>query len=171
MYNFNRGQYGKPALTDRQAPFIAQVEMWWLYFRWQWLRDPFDSHQPAENARDALPAARRARRLRPLEAGQEIVLVLRSADADGDARAHLLHELQVRRVAVAGAGRHRRRAKYATATTSICGVFGLERLGSARAVYVWETIAALISRKNRAGEEALDLPAAPGASWSRRRCW
>ena len=45
MYNFNRGQYGKPALTQRQAPFEAQVGMWWLYFRWQWLRDPFDSHQ------------------------------------------------------------------------------------------------------------------------------
>ena len=44
MYNFNRGQYGKPALTERQAPFEAQVGMWWLYFRWQWLRDPFDSH-------------------------------------------------------------------------------------------------------------------------------
>ena len=44
MYNFNRGQYGKPALTQRQAPFEAQVGMWWLYFRWQWLRDPFDSY-------------------------------------------------------------------------------------------------------------------------------
>ncbi|HEY6089217.1 MAG TPA: DUF2723 domain-containing protein [Gemmatimonadaceae bacterium] len=44
MYNFNRGQYGKPALTERQAPFEAQVGMWWLYFRWQWLRDPFTSH-------------------------------------------------------------------------------------------------------------------------------
>jgi hypothetical protein len=44
MYNFNRGQYSKPALTDRQAPFAAQVEMWWLYFSWQWLRDPFGNH-------------------------------------------------------------------------------------------------------------------------------
>jgi transmembrane protein TMEM260 (protein O-mannosyltransferase) len=44
MYNFNRGQYGKPALSDRQAPLSAQVGMWWLYFRWQWLRDPFDGH-------------------------------------------------------------------------------------------------------------------------------
>jgi len=44
MYNLNRSQYQKPGLTDRQAPFIAQVEMWWLYFRWQWLRDPFDNH-------------------------------------------------------------------------------------------------------------------------------
>jgi hypothetical protein len=40
MYNFNRGQYGKPALSDRQAPFIeGQIGMWWFYFRWQWFRD------------------------------------------------------------------------------------------------------------------------------------
>ena len=50
MYNFNRGQYQKPALTDRQAPFVAQVEMWWLYFGWQWLRDPFDSHPGMQKA-------------------------------------------------------------------------------------------------------------------------
>jgi len=34
-----REQYGKPALLERQAPLSAQVGMWWLYFRWQWLRD------------------------------------------------------------------------------------------------------------------------------------
>ena len=39
-YNFNRGQYGKPSLSERQAPFTAQVGMWWLYFTWQWWRDP-----------------------------------------------------------------------------------------------------------------------------------
>jgi transmembrane protein TMEM260 (protein O-mannosyltransferase) len=39
MYNFNRGQYGKPALGERQAPFTAQLDMWWFYFKWQWLRD------------------------------------------------------------------------------------------------------------------------------------
>jgi hypothetical protein len=39
MYNFNRGQYGKPDLSERQASFGEQVGMWWLYFRWQWLRD------------------------------------------------------------------------------------------------------------------------------------
>src|ERR1700680_1321855 len=49
LYNFNRGQYAKPALTDRQAPFIAQVDMWWLYFRWQWLRDPFGNHPALQN--------------------------------------------------------------------------------------------------------------------------
>jgi hypothetical protein len=39
MYNFNRGQYGKPQLSQRQAPLSAQIGMWWLYFKWQWLRD------------------------------------------------------------------------------------------------------------------------------------
>jgi hypothetical protein len=39
MSNINRDQYGKPDLAERQAPFTAQVGMWWLYFKWQWLRD------------------------------------------------------------------------------------------------------------------------------------
>ena len=39
MANINRDQYGKPDLGVRQAPFSAQVGMWWLYFKWQWLRD------------------------------------------------------------------------------------------------------------------------------------
>ena len=39
MYNFNRGQYGKPELSERQAPLSAQIGMWWLYFKWQWVRD------------------------------------------------------------------------------------------------------------------------------------
>jgi hypothetical protein len=38
-YNFDREQYAKPPLTQRMAPFSAQVGMWWLYFKWQWLRD------------------------------------------------------------------------------------------------------------------------------------
>ena len=50
MYNFNREQYQKPAITDRQVPFVAQVQMWWLYFRWQWLRDPFDAHPGLQKA-------------------------------------------------------------------------------------------------------------------------
>jgi hypothetical protein len=44
MYNFNRGQYGKPDLAERQAPFSAQMGMWWLYFKWQWLRDAHYDH-------------------------------------------------------------------------------------------------------------------------------
>lgn len=42
-YNFNREQYGKPPVTARNAPFAAQVGMWWLYFKWQWWRDPYNS--------------------------------------------------------------------------------------------------------------------------------
>jgi len=38
-YNFNRGQYGKPSVFDRQAPFSGQLGMYWMYFKWQWLRD------------------------------------------------------------------------------------------------------------------------------------
>lgn len=39
--NVNRVQYGKPPLDDRQVSFPAQVGMFWLYFEWQWLRDPY----------------------------------------------------------------------------------------------------------------------------------
>ena len=38
-YNFNREQYGKPPVVERQAPILAQLDMWWMYFKWQWLRD------------------------------------------------------------------------------------------------------------------------------------
>jgi hypothetical protein len=40
MANINREQYGQK--LERGAPYPAQVGMWWLYFKWQWLRD---SHQ------------------------------------------------------------------------------------------------------------------------------
>src|SRR5581483_3799738 len=43
-YNFNRGQYGKPDLSDRQASFGEQIGMWWLYFKWQWIRDAHSDH-------------------------------------------------------------------------------------------------------------------------------
>ena len=49
-FNLNRGQYGKPSLTERQAPFTAQLEMWWLYFRWQWVRDVHLERQPLQSA-------------------------------------------------------------------------------------------------------------------------
>jgi hypothetical protein len=49
-YNFDRGQYGKPALTERQAPIVAQVQMWWLYFKWQWLRDAHNENPGTQNA-------------------------------------------------------------------------------------------------------------------------
>ena len=37
--NIDREQYGGHSVLERQAPFAAQAQMWWLYFRWQWLRD------------------------------------------------------------------------------------------------------------------------------------
>ena len=40
MDNINRVQYGQK--VERGASYPAQVGMWWLYFKWQWLRD---SHQ------------------------------------------------------------------------------------------------------------------------------
>jgi hypothetical protein len=36
-----REQYGKPDLTQRQAPVSAQYAMYWMYFEWQWLRDSY----------------------------------------------------------------------------------------------------------------------------------
>jgi len=34
----NRVQYGKPSLTERQAPFTAQLANFWQYFGWQFAR-------------------------------------------------------------------------------------------------------------------------------------
>jgi hypothetical protein len=53
MANVNRDQYGKPSLGERQAPFTAQLGMWWLYFKWQWLRDSHGT-QPAMQSALAL---------------------------------------------------------------------------------------------------------------------
>jgi hypothetical protein len=48
--NINRDQYGKPALSQRQAPFTAQLGMWWLYFKWQWIRDWAGQHAALQSA-------------------------------------------------------------------------------------------------------------------------
>jgi hypothetical protein len=40
LANIRREQYGGHPVLERQAPFPAQVAMAWLYFRWQWFRDP-----------------------------------------------------------------------------------------------------------------------------------
>jgi hypothetical protein len=55
--NLARDQYDKPALTQRQAPFDSQLGLWWLYFRWQWLRDPHGVHQTGQLALALLAAA------------------------------------------------------------------------------------------------------------------
>ncbi|MGH7649321.1 MAG: glycosyltransferase family 117 protein, partial [Gemmatimonadaceae bacterium] len=52
--NINRKQYQKPSVLDRQAPLTAQVGMYWLYFKWQWLRDAYDQHHGIQNGLAAL---------------------------------------------------------------------------------------------------------------------
>ena len=34
-----REQYGGNAVLARRGPFVAQLQMFWLYFKWQWVRD------------------------------------------------------------------------------------------------------------------------------------
>ncbi|MBX6331333.1 MAG: DUF2723 domain-containing protein [Gemmatimonadaceae bacterium] len=53
-YNFNRGQYGKPSVFDRQAPFTGQLGMYWLYFRWQWIRDMYGKYPGLQAALGAV---------------------------------------------------------------------------------------------------------------------
>ncbi len=45
LANIRREQYGGHPVLERQAPFAAQLDMAWTYFRWQWLRDP-DGRRP-----------------------------------------------------------------------------------------------------------------------------
>jgi len=47
--NINREQYGQK--VERGASYPAQVGMWWLYFKWQWLRD---SHQTVQGLQFAV---------------------------------------------------------------------------------------------------------------------
>ena len=55
MYNFNRGQYGKPDLSQRQASFVhGQIGMWWYYFKWQWLRDAHGERPGLQNLLGAI---------------------------------------------------------------------------------------------------------------------
>ena len=53
-YNFDREQYGKPPVVNRQAPFGAQIGMWWTYFEWQWLRDAHGERIPIQVALAAI---------------------------------------------------------------------------------------------------------------------
>jgi hypothetical protein len=47
--NLARVQYQTPPVTERKAPFAAQLEMYWQYFDWQWSRgiDPGETPSPA----------------------------------------------------------------------------------------------------------------------------
>jgi hypothetical protein len=165
MYNFNRGQYGKPGLTDRQAPFIAQVEMWWLYFRWQWLRDPFGNHPALQDMLATLFLLlgglggyvhwKRDRRsfsyFGPLMFMVTLALIYYMNFKYGSSQAPDLADTVPREV--------RDRDYFYLWSFSALSVWIALGL-----VFVWETVAALIgSEKIRVGDETLDLP--------RRRSW
>jgi len=165
LYNFNRGQYAKPALTDRQAPFIAQVEMWWLYFRWQWLRDPFGNHPALQNMLATLFLLlgglggyvhwKRDRRsfsyFGPLMFMVTLALIYYMNFKYGSSQAPDLADTVPREV--------RDRDYFYLWSFSALSVWIALGL-----VFVWETIAALVgSEKIRVGDETLDLP--------RRRSW
>ena len=46
--NIERLQYAKPSVLARQAPFSAQMGMWWLYWKWQWFRDAGQTAPPLQ---------------------------------------------------------------------------------------------------------------------------
>jgi hypothetical protein len=165
LYNFNRGQYGKPGLTDRQAPFIAQVEMWWLYFRWQWLRDPLGNNPALQNMLATLFLLlgglggyvhwKRDRRsfsyFGPLMFMVTLALIYYMNFKYGSSQAPDLGESVPREV--------RDRDYFYLWSFSALSVWIALGL-----VFVWETVAALLgSEKVRVGDETLDLP--------RRRSW
>jgi hypothetical protein len=45
-----REQYGGHVVAVRQAPIGAQIGMWWLYFKWQWMRDAWMENPGAQLA-------------------------------------------------------------------------------------------------------------------------
>ena len=165
MYNFNRGQYGKPGLTERQAPFIAQVEMWWLYFRWQWLRDPFGNYPGFQKMLATLFLLlgglggyvhwKRDRRsfwyFGPLMFMVTLALIYYMNFKYGSSQSPELGDAVEREV--------RDRDYFYLWSFSALSVWIALGL-----VFVWETVAALIgSAKVRVGDETLDLP--------RQRSW
>jgi hypothetical protein len=165
MYNFNRGQYQKPPITERQVPFVTQVEMWWLYFRWQWLRDPFDSHPSLQNMLATLFLLlgglggyvhwKRDRNsfsyFGPLMFMVTIALIYYMNFKYGSSQATELGETVPREV--------RDRDYFYLWSFSAWSVWAALGL-----VFVWETFAALVDReRSKVGSHPSDLP--------RRRSW
>jgi len=164
-YNFNREQYGKPPVVERQAPIGAQIGMWWLYFKWQWLRD-------AHGDREALQVTlatiflllgliggwvhwQRDRRsfwfFGPLMFTMTLLLIYYLNFKYGYSQAPELGDNVPREV--------RDRDYFYLWSFSGWSVWAALGL-----VYLWETIAALIGSENvRLGRETLQLP--------RRQSW
>jgi len=165
MYNFNRKQFDKPPLTTRQAPFTAQVGMWWTYFEWQWLRDPDIAHPSVQYALALLFLIlgglggwvhwKRDRRsfsyFGPLMLMVTLVLIYYMNFKYGASQAPGLGDAVPREV--------RDRDYFYLWSYSAWAVWAALGL-----VFVWESIAALLgSEQTRVGTETFDMP--------RRRSW
>ena len=164
MYNFNREQYGKPSLAERQAPFTAQVGMWWLYFKWQWVRDMYGDSPRLQLALALIFLLlgiaggwvhwQRDRRsfwfFGPLVFTVTFLLIFYMNFKYGASQAPILGDTVPREV--------RDRDYFYLWSFSAWSVWAALGL-----VYVWETIASFIrSEKVRIGRETLDLPTTRG---------
>ena len=159
-YNFNREQYGKPSVVERQAPFTAQIGMWWLYFRWQWLRDAYLENQSLQAILAALFLVlglfggwvhyQRDRRsfwyFGPLMATLTLVLIYYLNFKYGHSQAPSLGESVDREV--------RDRDYFFLWSFSAWSVWAALGL-----VFVWESIAALVGTQAvRLGKQTLNIP-------------
>jgi hypothetical protein len=165
MYNFNREQYGKPSVSERQAPPSAQVGMWWLYFRWQWWRDAYQRNQTLQAVLAAIFLVlglfggwvhwKRDRQsfwfFGPLMATLTLVLIYYLNFKYGHSQAPELGETVEREV--------RDRDYFYLWSFSAWSVWAALGL-----VFVWESVAALVGTQAvKLGKELLELP--------RRRSW
>ena len=159
-YNFNREQYGKPSTAERQAPFGAQIGMWWLYFRWQWLRDAYLEQQTMQAILAALFLVlglfggwvhyQRDRRsfwyFAPLMATLTLVLIYYLNFRYGHSQAPGLGETVDREV--------RDRDYFFLWSFSAWSVWAALGL-----VFVWESIAAMVGTQVvKLGKQSLSLP-------------
>ncbi len=163
-YNFNREQYGKPSLVERQAPFSAQVGMWWMYFRWQWLRDAYLNQQTLQSILAAVFLVlglfggwvhwQRDRRsfwfFGPLMATLTLVLIYYLNFKYGYSQAQQLGETVDREV--------RDRDYFFLWSFSAWSVWAALGL-----VFVWESVAAFMGTQSvRLGKQVLNLPTRRG---------
>lgn len=165
-YNFNREQYGKPSLAERQAPFIhGQVGMWWHYFKWQAFRDAYNEAPGLQTFLAVLFFGlgivggyvhwRRDRRsfwfFGPLVFTVTLLLVYYMNFKYGASQSPHLGETVAREV--------RDRDYFylwSYSTWSVWAALGL--------VWVWETIASFFGTERlKVGRETLELPTRP--SW------
>jgi Protein of unknown function (DUF2723) len=156
-YNFDREQYGKLSVFERQAPFTAQVGMWWLYFKWQWLRDPYGQHKNAQAVLAALFLVlglfggwvhwRRQRQsfwfFGPLMFTMTLLLIYYLNFNYGASQAPLLGDAVAREV--------RDRDYFYLWSFSAWSVWAALGL-----ILVWESVAALIAQATRLGKELVN---------------